>query len=71
MRWRLVVRDGDRQAAAVAQPLHRLHDALAKRSLAHDGGAVVVVQRCREDLAGAGGGMVHQQHHRQGRVIGV
>ena len=47
---------------------HELHAALAERRLADDHGAVVVLERAGDDLAGARRGAVDQDHD---RVVGL
>src|SRR5262249_22190169 len=51
---RVIVRGRQRQARASADRINRLHQRLAERRLADDVSAIVILQRARDDLRGAG-----------------
>src|SRR5207302_10931410 len=70
---RVEARDGELHAAAVLQLDDRLHAALAERRGADDDRAAVVLERAGDDLAGAGGAAVDEDHDRIVRlgVLGV
>ena len=63
---RVVARRGDLQRRVRAERAHGLHRTLAERLAAHDGGALVVLQRTGNDFAGRGRAFVDQHHHRHG-----
>ena len=63
---RVVARGGDLQRGVGRQRAHGLHRALAEGLRAHDGGALVVLQRAGDDLAGRGRAFVDQHHQRHG-----
>src|ERR1017187_5056146 len=59
---RIVERRGERQARILAQREDALHQTLAITDFTHDGGAVVVLQRARNNLRSASRFFVEQQH---------
>ena len=63
-RRRVVARRGELQARVVAERKDRLHRALAEGLRAHDGRALVVLQRAGDDFGGRRGAAVDQHDHR-------
>src|ERR1017187_6839085 len=59
---RIVERRGEGQARVLTQREDALHQAFAITDFTHDGGAVVVLQRARNNLRSAGRFFVDQQH---------
>ncbi|MPM90811.1 hypothetical protein SDC9_137933 [bioreactor metagenome] len=62
--WRVVARGGQLDAGVGAERAHGLHRALAEGLRAHDGGALVILQRTGHDFAGRGRAFVDQHHQR-------
>ena len=70
------MRRRQREARAVGDRIHRLHQCLAEGGFADDVGAVVVLHRARENLRRAGAVAIGDDHHRNveeravlGRVV--
>ena len=62
-RGRVVVGDGDSHHRPVGEVERALHESLAKGATAHHRGAVLVLERTRDDLGGGGAELVDEHHH--------
>ena len=67
----VVERRGEGQAGALRQRVDALHQSLAEARLAHDGGAVVVLQSAGDDLRSAGALAVDQHGQRERVRLGA
>src|SRR5467141_4353509 len=66
---RVVPRGRQRQSSILAQRCHRLHEAFAKRRLAHNQSAIMVLHRAGNNFRRRCRIVVHQDHQRNGHAL--